>query len=121
MVVLAASLQSPDKSGCEAAAAKADPESDITAFLVWCWLRSLVCGLRRAHSFLQGRYDLSAVVSGQSRSTVTAEAAAYLAAIQTGATGRWPRRPVGLLMAYSTATAGFLLGRPSQQRKSDNA
>jgi len=116
MVVLAVKLESQEQSGCEAAAGQDHSDSNITAFLVWCWMRSVVFGLRRAHAFLKERYDLSAVRSGHGRKGMAAEAAGYLSAITAGAIGDRPSSLAVFVMAYSKATGRFFLGNPSQQR-----
>ena len=36
-----------------------DPESDVTPWLIFCWLMMVVHALKRAHGVLRGFYDLS--------------------------------------------------------------
>lgn len=117
MVVLATDLQNQDQSCCEAAAEQAHPDSNITPFLVWCWLKAVVLGLRRAHAFLNGSCDLRQVQSGQGRKGLAAEVAGYLAAIAAGGSGDRADSLIVLVMAYSKTTGQFFLGQSSQQRK----
>ena len=49
------------KGGFYGAEASADPEGNVTAFLVYCWLMVTVKGFRRGHAELIVMYDLSGI------------------------------------------------------------
>jgi len=49
------------KKGFFGAAQDVDPDSLITPWLVACWLKIVICGLRRSHSVLMQWIDLSMV------------------------------------------------------------
>jgi hypothetical protein len=113
MVILAITLHRQGKGGCEGSIKKADPESNVTPFLVWCWLGLVVSGLRRAHVLLAEVYDLGQVESGLGRVGRIAELTAYLKAICVGSRMGWPRDPVRLVGVYAKATGRFLFGQPA--------
>ena len=120
MIVLALRFEAQGYSGYEAAVKHDETDSAITPFLVWCWLRVVVTGLRRAHCVLRAQYDLRAVQSGQSRRGLMGEAAGYQRAIAAGGSASWPDKMEGLPRAYVQATGHFFCGSPSQQRLSRN-
>jgi hypothetical protein len=110
MVILATKLYRQGQAGCEGSVEKADAESSVTPFLVWCWLGLVVAGLRRAHVFLTRAYDLRQIRSGWGRASRIAELTAYLKAISVGGRMEWPRDPVFLVGVYAKATGRFLFG-----------
>lgn len=116
MVVLAINLQSQGKSGCEKSAGQADSLSNVTPFLVWCWLKMTAAGLRRAHRFLDRTYNLSQVRSGDGRAGLMAELTEYLKAIAGGGTVSRLHAVIFALGVFAKATGRFLFGQPSQQR-----
>ena len=103
-------------SGCEAVVRHDESDSAMTAFLVWCWLRMVVQGFRRAHWFLQERYTLRGVRSGEGKRGLMDEAAGYQRAIGTGGLSGWPERMEALPRAWVQAGGHFFYGTSSQQR-----
>ena len=89
-----------------------DPESLLTPWLITCWLRAVVRGLRRAHGALRQFYPLDGIHT----SGAWKEAAAYFSAFSLNI------HRLSLLMElvyrYSRATGQFLFGTPSQYRSS---
>jgi hypothetical protein len=116
MVVLAIHLQSQGKAGCEHSAAQADLLSSVTPFLVWCWLEMVAAGLRRAHRFLDRKYNLSQIRSGAGRAGLMAELTEYLKAIAGNGTSNRFRTTISAVGVFAKATGRFLFGQPSQQR-----
>jgi len=94
-----------------------DPDSDLTPYLLLCWLTVIVRGLRRAHAVLGRIYDLSAVKSVHGAAPWK-EAGSYLLAFGWKPGVRWGALLYGLLRRYSRATARFLFGTASQYRGS---
>ena len=113
MVIVAMTLHRQGNGGCEGAAGKADSESDVTPFLVWCWVAMVVAGLRRAHALLARAYDLRRVRSGWGRAGCIAELTEYLSAIRGSGRVGWPRDPGCLAGMYAKATGRFLFGHPA--------
>jgi hypothetical protein len=94
-----------------------DPGSLLTPWLITCWLRAVVRGLRRNHHTLKRFYTLDGVRT----SGAWEEAAAYFVAL-----GLSPQTERLLLLMdpvyrYSRATGQFLFGTPSQYRSSPRA
>lgn len=116
MVVLAITLQSQGKAGCEKSAEQADSLSSVTPFLVWCWLKMTAAGMRRAHRFLDRTYNLSQVRSGDGRAGLIAELTEYLKAIAGGGTVSRFHTTISAVGGFAKATGRFLFGQPSQQR-----
>jgi len=94
-----------------------DPDSDLTPYLIVCWLKVILRGLRRAHAVLGRRYDLSAVHSVH-RGAPWKEAGSYFLAFGWKPGVRWVTLLYGLLRQYSRASAQFLFGTASQYRVS---
>ena len=94
-----------------------DPDSDVTPWLIACWLAVVVKGLRRAHPTLCTRYDLTGIRSGAGGNPLGAELKIYLKAF-----GAWPPS-VGadalgaIIKSYSGLSRQFLFGTPSQMRR----
>jgi hypothetical protein len=53
------------QQGFFGASVAVDPDSDLTPYLIVCWLTVILRGLRRAHAVLGLIYDLSAVRSAE--------------------------------------------------------
>jgi hypothetical protein len=92
-----------------------DPESLLSPWLVFCWLRIVVFGFRRAHAVLGRFYELRSVRTSE-RAVPWEEAAGYFPAF-----GWTPQIRAGPLLQapfhrYSRATRQFLFGTPSQHR-----
>ena len=95
-------------------------DSRSNGYLLAAWLLVLVHGLRRAHPWLAVRYELSEVQSARRRLPAEwlAELGAYLSAMAPRGS---PERGTGLvevISAYGHATSRFLVGVPSQERRS---
>jgi len=118
MIEQVLSFESQGYSGCEAAVKHDETDSAITPFLVWCWLKMVVKGLRRVHWLLSVQYDLRGVQSGQGRRGLMEEAVGYQRAIAAGGRLGWPDKLEGLPSAHLQATGYFFYGSPSQQRLS---
>jgi hypothetical protein len=117
MIEQAVSFEARGYSGCEAAVKHDETDSAITPFLLWCWLKMVVKGLRRVHWLLSVQYDLRGVQSGQGRRGLKEEAVGYQRAIAAGGQAGWPDKLEGLPMVYQ-ARGHFFYGNPSQQRLS---
>jgi len=105
------------RQGFFGASLAVDPDSDLTPYLLFCWLKVIVRGLRRAHPVLGRIYDLSAVHSVHGTAPWK-EAGSYFLAFgwKPGLCGG--ALLSGLLRRYSRATAQFLFGTASQHRVS---
>jgi hypothetical protein len=104
------------QSGFYGAWKQVDPDSNVTPWLIACWLAMVLKDLRRAHPVLGRRYDLTGVRSGASDDSCGLELKGYLIAL-----GVWPLSgQTALFLAvardYSRGTGHFLFGIPSQQR-----
>lgn len=103
--------------GCYGASVEMDPDSEVTPWLILCWLRVVAKGLERAHAVLMRAYDLSHV-----RSSVRCTGPAwdpvflYFRGLAITANAGWPERILSVAGFYSRATGGFLFGVASQQR-----
>jgi len=93
------------------------PDSDITPYLVLCWLAVVVRGLRRGHAALKRFYDLSGVCSIEGTG-LWEEVAGYFLAFGWKPEVRWGPLLMTLLRRYSHVTTQFLFGTSSQQRNS---
>jgi hypothetical protein len=106
------------QQGFHGASVGVDPESLVTPWLIVCWLRIVLQGLRRGHRVLMGFYDLGEIRSQQHRPPWE-EMAGYFLAFALR-----PQAPPGhieevierVLYRYSRSTARFLFGIPSQSR-----
>jgi hypothetical protein len=94
-----------------------DPESMVTPWLVACWLKVVLQGLRRAHAVLRRFYDLNDIRTAQT-SVAWEGVAGYFLAFGWKPEIRWAPLLQALLYRYSRTTTRFLLGTPSQQRTS---
>jgi hypothetical protein len=95
-----------------------DAESRANGALLAAWLLVLVRGLRRAHPWLQKRYELSQVQSSERRRPAEwlVELGAYLTALlPRGSPGRG-FEIVELISTHACETAHFLFGAPAQER-----
>jgi hypothetical protein len=94
-----------------------DPDSDLTPWLVACWLAAVLRGLRRGHAVLGRFYDLRGLRSSE-RAVAWEEAAGYFLAFGWRPQGRWWPSVLALVGQYSRTTRQFLFGTASQQRAS---
>lgn len=118
MIEQALSFEARGYSGCEAAVKHDETDSEVTPFLLWCWLEVVVRGLRRAHWLLREKYDLRGVRSGKGRSGLMGEAGGYQRAIAAGGRAGWPDKLYDLPSAHLQAGDYFFYGNSSQQRLS---
>jgi hypothetical protein len=93
------------------------PDSDMTPYLVFCWLTVVLRGLRRGHAVLKRFYDLSGMRSIQGTGLWEA-VAGYFLAFGWKPEVRWGPQLMTLLRRYSHVTTQFLFGTASQQRNS---
>ena len=101
--------------GFYGAEASVDPESNVTAWLVFCWLMVMVRGFRRGHAELIVLYDLSCIRT--SETTVPwQEFWDYVEVFGIDPDRIWRPELHLLLYRYSQRTQLFLFGTPSQHR-----
>jgi len=121
-LLLAAELRTPGGSGLTRAATALPADAGVSPWLLCCWLRLAVRGLRRAHAVLRQGHDLSDVRSGTDREGQLTEITRYVAAFAQRGRGPPGPRAVGrLLKHYQHRSGHFLLGTASQQRGSQCA
>ena len=101
--------------GAVVAVDSVDPDSLLSSWLIICWLKVVVRGLRRAHGVLSRFYNLSGVRTSE-RSVAWEEVGSYFFAFGWNPQIRWGPLLQDLLRRYSRATRQFLFGTPSQQR-----
>lgn len=94
-----------------------DPDSLLTPWLIFCWLKLVVQGFRRAHAVLGRFYDLSGVRTGK-RVAAWEEVAGYFSVFAWKPDTPAEPQLSELLQRYSQVTAQFLFGNTSQQRLS---
>jgi hypothetical protein len=92
-----------------------DPDSDVTPWLIVCWLKVVLLGFRRAHSVLGRFYDLSGMRTCRS-AVAWKEVAGYFLAFGLKPDMPWAPLLFKLSNRYSRQTRLFLFGTPSQQR-----
>ncbi len=90
-------------------------DSDVTPWLIVCWLKVVLRGFRRAHPVL-GRYcDLSNIRTSLNNEPWE-EGGGYFLAFGLKPRSQWCPVLSALLHRYSLATTQFLFGTPSQHR-----
>ena len=94
-----------------------DPDSLLSSWLILCWLKVVIHGLRRAHRVLGRFYNLSGVRTSE-RTVAWEEVGGYFLAFGFNPAIRWGPPLQDLLHRYSRATRQFLFGMSSQQRTS---
>ena len=94
-----------------------DPDSDVTPYLIVCWLKVVVRGFRRAHAVLRRFYDLSGVHTSK-RTVAWEEVRGYFLAFGLKPHSPWWPLVSALLHCYCMATTQFLFGTTSQHRVS---
>ena len=92
-----------------------DPESAVTAWLIFCWLMVVVTGLRRGHAELMLLYDLSRIQTSQA-AVPWQEFADYFVGFGIDPETKWRPPLHTLIYRYSHRTRQFLFGTPSQYR-----
>ena len=103
--------------GFYGAAVEVDPDSDVTPYLIFCWLKIILSGFRRAHGVLRRFYNLTDIRSSHSTGAWK-EAASYFLCLALLPQIRWGPQLQTLLNRYSQSTRLFLFGTPSQHRAS---
>lgn len=103
--------------GFYGASIEVDPDSDVTPWLIVCWLKVVVRGFRRAHSVLRRLYDLGGIHTCQSR-VAWKEVEDYFLAFGLKPDMPWASLLFKLSNHYSRQTRLFLFGTPSQHRLS---
>jgi len=92
-----------------------EPESNVTAWLIFCWLMVVVAGLRRGHAELTLLYDLSRIQTSET-GVPWQEFSDYFVVFGIDPETTWSSRLYILLYRYSQRTQLFLFGTPSQYR-----
>ena len=101
--------------GFYGAEASVDPDSKVSAWLVYCWLVVMVRGFRRGHPELMLLYDLSRIRTSE---TIVPwqEFWDYVEVFGIASDATWRPGLYILLYRYSQRTQSFLFGTPSQHR-----
>lgn len=103
------------QAGFWGAEVSVDPDSTLTAWLVFCWLMVVVAGLRRGHADLRRIYDLSSIQNSQT-AVPWQEFTDYFVVFGIAPEMQWRPLLHTLLYRYSHGTRLFLFGTPSQYR-----
>jgi Domain of unknown function (DUF6431) len=104
------------QKGFYGASIAVDPESLVTPWLIAGWLSAVVLGLRRAHGFLRGVYNLDKIHIAPATGPWQ-EAAGCLRSLGCLSQTRWGPVLQGLANRYSRRRRLFLFGSPSQCRR----
>ena len=105
------------QEGFYGASVEVDADSEVTPWLVVCWLAVVGRGLRRGHAGLGRLYDLRGVRAARGSAAAWAEAASYFQAFGwSPPAARWGPVVLAVVRRYSQSTGAFLFGVPSQQR-----
>lgn len=104
------------QQGFYGAAVEVDADSDVTPWLVACWLSVVAGGLRRAHAVLDRFYDVGQVRTGEGLGALWTEVRTYLIAFARGSPPEGPQVVVAPVCRYAFTTGRFLIGKPSQSR-----
>jgi hypothetical protein len=102
--------------GFHGASVEVDPESQVTPWLVTCWLRVILRGLRRAHAVLRRWYDLSRIRTPERPGRTWEEISGYFLSLGWKTDRYWGPLLREVLQRYSRTTKRFLFGTPSQER-----
>jgi len=105
------------QQGFHGASVEVDPDSEVTPWLVACWLVVVARGLDRAHAELCRHYDLTGVRSVRGTRAPWGEVAAYLRVLIGIAGSGWPDRILSVASRHSRETKLFLFGVASQHRR----
>jgi len=92
-----------------------DPDSNVTAWLVFCWLMVVVRGLRRGHAELMLFYELSRIQTYETGAPWQ-EFLDYFVVFGINSETTWGPQLHIFLYRYSHRTKLFLFGTPSQYR-----
>ena len=103
------------QAGFHGAQASVDPDANVTAWIVFCWLTVMVKGFRRGHAELMALYDLSCIRT--SKAIVPwQEFRDYVEVLGIDPDLTCQPELHILLYRYSQRTRLFLFGTPSQHR-----
>jgi hypothetical protein len=103
------------QGGFFGASVEVDPDSDMSPYLIFCWLKAILRGFRHAHAVLRKFYDLSNVYTSK-RGVAWEELSGYFLALGLKPQSPWRSALSTLLYRYSLATTQFLFGTASQYR-----
>jgi len=114
LLLLAQVARRAECLGLSAVAERQIPgDANTTGWLLSCWVRVTVAGLRRAHPWLISRFDLTALCPATDKADELNELYSYLAVL-------CPRGPPDglfrIVHQYSQDTLRFFFGRSSQER-----
>ncbi len=115
-LLLAFKYREAGQQGFYGASVEVDPDSEVTPWLVVCWLAVVLKGLRRGHAELGRLYDLAEVRAARGMSAACSEVAGYFLAFGWSRKAQWEAVVLAVLRRYSQATGAFLFGVSSQQR-----
>jgi hypothetical protein len=99
------------------ASVEVDPDSDVTPYLIFCWLKVVLRGFRRAHAVLRRFYDFSDVHT-TTGTVAWEEVGSYFLAFGLKPHSPWWSLLSAVLHRYTLATTQFLFGTASQHRVS---
>jgi len=97
------------------AAVAVDPDSSVTPWLVFAWLKMVLCGFQRGHRTLSRWYDMSFLTSSGNPG-LWQSLGDYFQALGWRSDSSWLRLG-DVLRRYTRETRTFLFGRPSQERR----
>lgn len=103
------------KHGFCGAALEVDQNSNVTPWLVFCWLQMALSGLRRSHWVLNRWYNLT-FMSSSALTNGWEEIRGYFQAFGWRRNLPW-KEICEVVRRCSQTTVQFLFGTPSQQRK----
>jgi hypothetical protein len=109
-LLLGLGVREQGQQGLQGAVLAVDPDSQVTPWLVACWLVLVLNGLKRAHAWLRQWHDLNGIRTAQ---RAWEHLRGYFLALGWKAPGP---RLIEVLHRYSRTTRQFLFGIPSQQR-----
>jgi len=97
------------------AAVAVDPDSLVTPWLVFAWLKMVLCGFKRSHRTLSRWYDLNFMTTFGNPG-FWRPLGDYFQALGWESDSSW-RRLGNVLRRYTREARTFLFGRPSQERR----
>jgi hypothetical protein len=103
-------------AGAQQASMAIENDSNVTPWLVLCWLAVVAQGFSRAHAVLGEHFDLTELRTQTRVPRPWAEVGAYMRAILGRQGPGWSDRILTVVTLYSHQTDLFLFGVSSQQR-----